>query len=284
MEQRISYALGFDIAVPDPARDPMLSGGFFGLPSDVPSALRGSVAGFYAAVLLRQRVTPYRAHNSIEGEQFLAGSYDFANDAGWCFIADEGEEIGVLCGDGTLELEPVAGTDYLLLLVYDGVDTAYLYANGVLVDTLTVTFAVGPDNFGIGGTTDPSFVGALDADAFGATSVQLGGVAVGPFPGNLPDLGFTSAPSSEEYASVFSARDLVDAGPSPVPLGVTLPPASHLWSVRRGLPALVDGGNETWQDEVTGVELTRIGAQTGASVSNVDVNWAQPEPFGVEPG
>jgi hypothetical protein len=86
--------------------------------------------------------------------------------------------------------------------------------------------------------------------------------------------GYTNSPPVEQYAAVFSALDVVETPESPVPGADPEFPASiHRFSVRNGLPQLVDNGNETWIDEVAGTILLRVGTQEEASVAAHEASW-----------
>jgi hypothetical protein len=282
MEQRISHVRGLDIATPFAGRLPVVAGGFFGLESNVPSMLRGPTSGFAAAILFRTAVAPFGTADEVAESQFLCGSHDFGSvddpAEGWAFVLEEGEQLNFLCGDVEYSHPCSPGEDVFALMIWDGVE-AHFYVNGLWIasEAPVAPYVQGPDNFGIGGTSDSSF--GVSVEEWGAVSVMIAGVCVGPFV-DLEEL-FTASPAVEQYASVFSACDVVDAEPSPVLMGVTMPPSSYLWSARRGLPQLVDNGNETWADQVTGLELPRVGTQAGATVGNHAPNWADPDHDGL---
>jgi hypothetical protein len=274
MEQRISYLIGCDIATPDPTREPAgLEGGFFGIESNVPSALRGSADGFCASILIRSRSAIYQEEQPV-GIEFLAGSRDFVNDTGWAFMLN-GPLVIAMVGDaqcGIISGEPIK--DMLVTVVLQGTDVL-MYINGLLVDSseLTLPFQAGPDNFGVGGTSDASYVTALADAAYGAINVHIGGVMVGPAI-DMSETFVTNSPLADQYNTVFFAADMVDVEPSLVPAaGPLFPEASYLWSVRRGLPEIADNGNEKWADQVHGLELSRLGTQIGTTVSAHAPDW-----------
>lgn len=274
MEQRISSVLGLDIPDPDAARVPAVAGGCFSLGSNVPAALRGPAGGFIAALLLRPRIAEYASKEPANTE-FLAGCFDFANNLGYAFLLENGDTLNVNVGDGILSTVLSAFRDYLALLWYDGAGNAALYVNGNEVDTGgAITYGTGPDNFGIGGTEEPSFLTTFSDDAWGAVNCHLGGFMVGDAYTPAAAAGYTNSPAVEQYAAVFSALDVVETPESPVPGADPEFPASiHRFSVRNGLPQLVDNGNETWVDEVAGTTLLRVGTEAEASVAAHEASW-----------
>lgn len=270
MEQRITYTLGFDL--PNPVGR-VSNGGCFGIESNVPSTLRGPVEGFVAAVLFRPRISLHY-NNFTTFNQFLVGCFDFLNLEGWAFTIAAGYILTASIGTESMIAEVKPEEDTLALLTFDGT-TAFLYVNGVQVGSVTpLLYATGPDNFGIGGSTEAS-LNAFGASFLGANSVGIGGFMMASpsfVAANAEE--FTNSPPVDQFAAAFSALDVVDVPPSDIPqASPEFPQADYLWSTRRGLPQLVDNGNEVWADQVAGLELQRIGLQTGASVEAKYPNW-----------
>lgn len=279
MEQRIAYALGFDIANP-PVRNPQNAGGFFGLESNVPSTLRGPEEGFVASILVRMQTDRYNGDLNLPVfGQFLAGSYDWAAQEGWAFAAQGGSTLVGVVGTTPLFTTVEPNKDVLVTIEFDGTHF-WLYANGVEVGDVDVPgYVMGPDNFGIGGTPDPSYAAFFADDAYGAIAYNIGGLMVASPSFDAPNnvnYHATSSPPAEQFNAVMQASDMVDTPPSQIPGADQtgeFPQADYLWSVRRGLPNIVDGGNEVWADQVTGLELQRIGTPQGASVGSHQAKW-----------
>lgn len=279
MEQRISYASGFDIETPDPARvGPAYSGGFFGLESNVPAFLRGPADGFIVECVIRARDEETNVGEPPETE-FVCGSFDFTNEFGWAFVLTEGTALNYFLGDGIDQIDLFPGVDNVARMEFDGTDVEYFLNGHTIGASPAIAYTTGPDNFGIGGTSDASFVTELGTAAWGLVTGQFGGLRVSDYytPAEIFTAGTSviGMPQTRAYLDDREANDIIQ------PSNRTLnPEAANLFSVRRGIPQLVDNGGETWDDDAlnSDVVLTRIGAQTNASVEARRPAWgANPE-------
>jgi len=263
VESRISYATGFNLAAsnnPGP-------GSFFGLTSAVPALLRGNPAGMSVSVLVRVDGTENDVNPTPPAFELVAGDRDFAvAESGWAVaIITGGDQRAMSGGIGSIAngTRTANGLDTVLTYTWDGSEHR-TWVNGVLQDHAGGgTLVAGPDNFGIGGTADPSWP-ALDPGTGGLWRSSVGGLWV------TPDV-LDAAAVHDHYRQVQLANDMRAVGVGGNPPSA----AAYLWSVRRGLPQLVDGGTETWVDEIQGLALARIGVTTGASVRGRDVDWDQ---------
>ena len=261
MEPRISYGTGFNIQANNPA-----PGSFFGLASGVPALLRGRPAGMTVSALIRPDGTANGNLPSVPALEFAAGARNLAAaDEGWQIVViTSGDERGVNVGigDNNLSLVVANSLDMLVTMVWDGAEFT-VYVNGVFVSDIGGTLTAGPDSFGIGGTSDPSWL-AADPAAGGLWRSSLAGLWVTPDVLDAPAV-------HDHFEQVQLAKDIRAVG-----VGGNAPStAAYLWSVRRGLPQLVDQGTETWVDEVQGLSLARIGTPVGASVGVRRTDWDQ---------
>ncbi len=285
MEQRISHVYGLNQEITS-AFGQTGPGSFFGIDSQVPSALRGNAEGFCVQALIRPN-SALSADATIPFLQLICSSRDWAAETGWAMVYDPTiSEVVMLLGDEELNATCVGFADTLITMNFDpaGVPTAQfqLYNNGELVDIAPTpaNSVVGPAHFSIGGDLDPDAF-AVDAGTVvgGANTTAIAGVWVGPKIDNaaqLPTGGVvTQQALGQMFTSIHDALDVVDAEQTPPyayqaslvgPPAVTgesqpIPLASHIFSVRRGLPQLTLDTTQ-WIDEIAGTILTRRGTPT----------------------
>jgi len=269
VESRISYGTGFNIQANNPA-----PGSFFGLASGVPALLRGRPAGMTVSALIRPDGTADSNDPGVPLTEFAAGTRNFAAaDEGWQIIlntAGDARAIFVGIGDNNRGIEVANDLDMVVTMVWDAAELT-VYVNGVYLAGIGGTLTAGPDSFGIGGTPDPSWLVA-DPTAGGLWRSSLAGLWVTPDVLDPPAV-------HDHFEQVQLAQDMRAVG-----VGGNAPStAAYLWSVRRGLPQLVDQGTETWVDEVQGLSLARIGTPVGASVGVRRTDWDQKQTSNIRP-
>lgn len=287
MEKRLAYTQGFDIATPAGGRDPAYDGGHFSTSASVPALLRGPAGGFVASVLVRPLTSESYFGVTPPENQFVAGSFDFTALEGYAFVMDGASALNVMVGDASAAVDLEAETDNFVTLVVTPAGNFSVFHNGrQVVAPTALTYATGPNNFGIGGTVDPSYVTALGTEAWGAISAGIGGFMVSSPPdlSSLPAHIFENS-AARLFASVQEALDTVDGLPDPLlNNGGVFPPSAHIFSTRRGVPNLGDNDNP-WPDEVGSVSLERVGDAINASVFSREGggNWAVADVPGPSP-
>jgi hypothetical protein len=243
------------------------TGGYFGCaPGETPAIMRDATEGMVSLILTppRYSVVP----PTVNAERFIAGVRDEANQLGWAILVTPGllrtPLLSFVAGDMRYDYDVSAFAcfDHIHALMFFDATHLSVIINGVFVGAVMGDYA--PEltaEFSIGNTTED-----LTAHA-GDTAVAA--LAFGPLP-SIVTTQDTDTYLFSQWREVERAGDILDL----------LDLHTNVWSCRRGLANVVDGGGEVWTDWKGDVGLQRLGAQLGMSVAARPAEWGK----SIQPG
>jgi hypothetical protein len=229
--------------------------------------LQGPGTGFSVLIHFATGAKSDQAETYESGIQLLCGSLLAPGTDGWLVVYTEGVISGIV-GDASFNIalsEAGGGSDpikeYLFGMEYDPSSggSVRCHVNGyeAFANAGPVSYAASVSQFFIGGV-DGTTATNLEA-AFG----------VGDIHGNIdtPIMGVGVSSQSDRFNLGNQNFDIYEAFRQNGSLAAAMGGwnAEHLYTVKNGLPALVDAGSEVWADEVGSIDLSRIGTQALAT-------------------
>jgi hypothetical protein len=236
--------------------------------SATPADLRDPTAGGNGIMVAALIHTPSFLMQPAGGEGFFMGCRNNAGNLGYSLSFEDSSQAVVWRAGNQQQIGPLpvqAGHDHALLVgctADSGVAIGmFLVMNGLLAGGAgPVVWAPEPVlPFSVGNTAEaPAAYGLLDGGVIA--------VATGPYiwPASGPGSSDFYPAMAQLWAETERAGDILD----------TQNLFDHVWSCRRGLPNVVDGGNEAWVDWKAGTVMTRQGVpRAGLSVNARTSNW-----------